>query len=316
MKKLLTSIVGLSAVVPALAFSTAGSAAVVSYVPAAMSMNPMASAAFGAQGCNDSALPSTFAPSPATPTMRFVSKSSAVLEGEMSALDRIRAQQNGTAIAGAQRLADSGQKRELQPAASPNRLSSGFCSLVQSPTPQFTRSAAFARNVTGDFLGSRRVQIMTTSFDRDWQRVGYESVSGMVPGFFAAEVSPSMATVEAVNRWVNREIRYVEDRALFGHSDYWAGARLTMALRRGDCEDIALTKMQILASAGFSRDDMFLTIARDTVRRADHALLVVRMGDKFLVLDNATDVILDGAYSHDYAPVLSFAQTGKWLHGA
>ena len=124
-----------------------------------------------------------------------------------------------------------------------------------------------------------------------------------------------MAAIEQVNRWVNREIRYVEDRALFGQADYWAGARVTLAMRKGDCEDIALTKMQMLADAGFERGDMFLTIARDKVRNIDHALLIVRIDGRFVVLDNATDAVLDGAYSHDYAPVLSFSENRKWVHG-
>ena len=84
-----------------------------------------------------------------------------------------------------------------------------------------------------------------------------------------------------------------------------------MALARGDCEDIALTKMQLLAAMGVSRDDMFLTIARDTIRRADHALLIVRIDGRFVVLDNTTDTVLDGAYAHDYLPVLRFAQIGN-----
>ena len=60
---------------------------------------------------------------------------------------------------------------------------------------------------------------------------------------------------------------------------------------------------------------MFLTIARDKVRNIDHALLIVRIDGRFVVLDNATDAVLDGAYSHDYAPVLSFSENRKWVHG-
>ncbi|MEM9085891.1 MAG: transglutaminase-like cysteine peptidase [Pseudomonadota bacterium] len=159
------------------------------------------------------------------------------------------------------------------------------------------------------------MEIKRTSFDQAWGRVGNEALTGLMPGAFRSASSPSFEDVETVNRWVNRKIQYVEDRQLFGISDYWAGARLTMALARGDCEDIALTKMQLLAEMGVSRDDMFLTIARDTIRRADHALLVVRIDGRFVVLDNATDTVLDGAYSHDYQPVLSFAQNRSWVHG-
>jgi predicted transglutaminase-like cysteine proteinase len=51
------------------------------------------------------------------------------------------------------------------------------------------------------------------------------------------------------------------------------------------------------------------------VRNADHALLIVRVGDEFVALDNTTDKLLDAALAHDYTPVLSFGSTAKWVHG-
>lgn len=60
---------------------------------------------------------------------------------------------------------------------------------------------------------------------------------------------------------------------------------------------------------------MFLTVARDRVLRADHAVLVVRIDDEYVVLDNLTDNLLDGAYSQDYLPLLSYSQNGQWIHG-
>jgi predicted transglutaminase-like cysteine proteinase len=118
-----------------------------------------------------------------------------------------------------------------------------------------------------------------------------------------------------VNQWVNRSIEYVEDRDLFARNDYWAGASRTMKLGRGDCEDIALTKMQLLAAAGVNRDDMILTIARDLVRGADHAVLIVKLDGRFVMLDNATDAIIDATVANDYRPILSYGQHQTWLHG-
>jgi hypothetical protein len=59
---------------------------------------------------------------------------------------------------------------------------------------------------------------------------------------------------------------------------------------------------------------MYLTIARDLVRHADHALLVVRHAGRFYLLDDSTDELLDGNLANDYRPILSFGE-GKWLHG-
>jgi predicted transglutaminase-like cysteine proteinase len=120
----------------------------------------------------------------------------------------------------------------------------------------------------------------------------------------------------AVNAWTNRRVRYVEDARLYRRADYWAGARTTLARGAGDCEDIAIVKLQLLAAMGVPRSDMYLTIARDLARHADHALLVVKLGGRYWLLDNATDRLLDAGASYDYQPVLSFSEHRRWLHGA
>lgn len=169
----------------------------------------------------------------------------------------------------------------------------------------------------GEFLASRRVKIGRTNFDSDWQRVSQEKLPrGAARRTLAAIPASGEDRLASVNRWVNRQITYTEDRDLFGSADFWAGARRTLKMRRGDCEDIALLKMQLLAAAGVSRDDMILTIARDLVRQADHAVLIVRTPAGFRLLDNASDEIFDAAPDHNYRPILSFGKTDTWLHGA
>ncbi|MGX7952846.1 transglutaminase-like cysteine peptidase [Tsuneonella sp. HG249] len=167
-----------------------------------------------------------------------------------------------------------------------------------------------------DFLSSKRIRIGRTTFDKDWIRVRGEKLSAGTArrhvGALPASREQSLATV---NRWVNHRIRYAEDRDQYGVSDFWAGARKTLKAGKGDCEDIALVKMQMLAAAGFSRDDMILTIARDLVRNADHAVLIVKTDAGYRLLDNATDEVLDAAPSHDYRPILSFGNQVSWLHG-
>lgn len=232
----------------------------------------------------------------------------------MSALDRIKMQQAGASAEPVQANIEVTSKIRMEPAASNIRPRS-YCSASLPQAGSADAAERFSALGSGDFLASKRVRIAKTHFDRDWRRVGKRAAPGLLKNALRSDIAPSITTVEAVNRWVNREIKYVEDRQLFGRADYWAGAKLTMKLRKGDCEDIALTKMQMLAEAGFKRSDMYLTIARDTVRNSDHALLIVRIGDRFVVLDNATDTLLDGAYSHDYTPVVSFNDTATWLHG-
>jgi predicted transglutaminase-like cysteine proteinase len=146
--------------------------------------------------------------------------------------------------------------------------------------------------------------------------VSHGGVSRTLAGSLARGVpGGGVARVTAVNSWTNAHVRYVEDQALYGKADYWAGAQTTLRRRAGDCEDIAIVKMQLLSALGVARSDMYLTIARDLARNADHALLVVKQDGKYWLLDNATDQLLDASQSYDYRPILSYSAGGKWLHG-
>ena len=152
--------------------------------------------------------------------------------------------------------------------------------------------------------------------DREWQRVRGDTISeARYRALVGGETRDRTATLGRVNAWVNERIVYTEDRDLFSRADFWAGAKKTLNLGRGDCEDIALTKMQLLAAAGIPREDMFLTIARDLVRGADHAVLIVRHEGGYVMLDDASDELFDAAAGHDYRPILSFSDRQTWLHG-
>jgi predicted transglutaminase-like cysteine proteinase len=131
----------------------------------------------------------------------------------------------------------------------------------------------------------------------------------------AARNNVTLATVAKVNSWTNSRIRYVEDRDLYGRPDYWAPASRTLKSRAGDCEDIAIVKMQLLAAIGANRSDMYLTIVRDLVRNADHAVLIVKLNGRHYLLDNSTDRLLDASQANDYRPIFSYANGRKWLHG-
>lgn len=279
-------------------------------------VSPMAVAVKISVNCRDTIFtPPTVSPQ-AAQALAY-SKSAAILGGEMSALERMRAEQSGQYAETAE-LSNSSAMLRLEPAATGDRTGTKQCTVAYSGNDRIDRiaePAAVAIRNPDDFLASKRVRIGKTSFDREWRRVRSENIQSSRRPTQLLLGGTNLETVRGVNEWVNRNIEYVEDRDLFGRSDYWAGARKTLQLGKGDCEDIALTKMQLLAAAGFSRNDMFITIARDTIRRADHALLVVKVGDRYVVLDNATNTLLDGNASHGYAPVLSFAANKSWIHG-
>jgi predicted transglutaminase-like cysteine proteinase len=95
----------------------------------------------------------------------------------------------------------------------------------------------------------------------------------------------------------------------------WSVAGETLRRGRGDCEDYAIAKLQMLRHAGFADRDLYLVVVKDLVRRSDHAVLVVRAEGRMLLLDNGTDRIADAASAQDYRPVLSFAAGHVWTHG-
>lgn len=269
------------------------------------------------------------------PTTVSAAKSAAILGNEPSALDLIKMQQAGPNAA---QVASKTATFSIEPLSPASNGAGRFANTCPSGRPPISSDDATGQLVEisnplesgmpvgryarpfrplseDDFLATRRVRIGSTNFDSEWARVSQESTSGMLRRTVGIEASASLATIQNVNRWVNRTITYVEDRELFGSADYWAGARRTLSLSKGDCEDIALTKMQLLAAAGIRREDMYLSIVKDTIRGQDHAFLVVRHQGRFIILDNATDQLLDGSQAHDYNPILSFNSQSAWLHG-
>ena len=308
---------------------TLGTLVSIASAPAAQALpGPVfAPAAIASQGSDcSSPVPATAPISLAAPAP---SKASEILGGQ-SALDAIRAQQAGPAD---HPLLASSRQQKFEPAAAPAPRVAQGCRVapvrfdigpqyplepVQLATPRKALALlAPAQSSRSDLvLGSRMVPIGRTSFDAQWQRV-----SG-TPG----DLSPTLASIgipagnrgeliASVNRWVNRRIAHAEDIDLFGRSDYWADAATTLRLGRGDCEDFALLKMELLAAAGIKREDMMLTLARDLIRRRDHAVLLVKTETGFVMLDNVGSMPLDASQSHGYRPVMSLGAKQSFLHG-
>jgi len=256
------------------------------------------------------------------------SKRAAILGGQPSALDALKLKQQG---GGNSILSPTNSiLSPAAPAAAPttsytpalpmsaigtNCLGGLQGKVLRSPFPPPARSTPLSRNV-GAFLGTERISIGRTRFDTQWNRVAGRGLSrrdlrraiGRVP-------QGRSALLSRVNRWVNQRITYRDDIDLNGTRDYWADARETLRRGMGDCEDYAILKMQMLAAAGVSRDDMMLTLARDTVRRLDHAVLLVRDGADWVMLDLQTDRVVTAAADYGYRPVMSFSEDSRWIHG-
>jgi len=260
--------------------------------------------------CSDAGMYGGMPAAIARPT--FQSKSQALMSGQESALERITRQQ---ALSGALTTAASAAAY-----AAPKNLGSGNCAGFARPFSTLAMVSPVMREPQAsseDFLASKRLPIQRTPLDGSWNRVRRGTVSVSYASALIGPTSGAMTLekLSSVNAWTNRHVRYVEDRVSSGKADYWSDARTTLRRRTGDCEDIAIAKMQLLGALGFDRSAMYFTIARDLVRNADHAVLIVRLNGRNWLLDNSTDSLLDANASLDYRPIMSFSQSKAWLHG-
>ena len=252
------------------------------------------------------------------PQTGITTKSAAILGGQPSALDLIRQQQGGLFLpsqtATAPIIAVSQTMLPTPDACSLSLVKTSLpTAQLAAPTVQ---PAVLQAGASDNFLGSARVGIGRTPFSDDWARVSNDELSrGAAQSLTSGGSQPSMEALTHVNRWVNQTIAFGDDSALYGQRDYWATADETLAVGSGDCEDFAILKYQMLTELGFDRSDMYLTLARDLVRNADHAVLIVRINGQHYMLDNATDAVLLADRSHDYRATISFNSESAWLHG-
>ena len=121
--------------------------------------------------------------------------------------------------------------------------------------------------------------------------------------------------LQIINAAVNRTIRYASDQDQYGAPDHWATLKETLTRARGDCEDIALTKMWALRAAGIEPSAIRLVLARNFSQNKDHAFLVVAIGSEKFILDNRTDKVLSDGEPFDHKPMVSLSSEGTWIHG-
>lgn len=249
--------------------------------------------------------------------------SRAILGGAPSALDRIRANQQGiaapepaVAVPITASLDAFPVRQTLEPAS---RTPIAFASPEGCGAPSiFAPLAETAEHDPAAELGTRAIPVKRTRFDDRWDRVRRAAPAGLMHGKLRrANASPGLGEQELlarVNQWVNREIAYVNDDRNYRQRDFWATAEQTIARGSGDCEDFAILKMQMLRAAGVDADRMKLVLLRDLAANADHAFLLVQTDAGKLVLDNVTDRLYDGSRSNAVRPVLSFSGNRRWVH--
>ncbi|WP_182911860.1 transglutaminase-like cysteine peptidase [Sphingomonas cavernae] len=165
-----------------------------------------------------------------------------------------------------------------------------------------------------DIFGSVALAISSTPLDKRWQAARGEQLLAEGPWatmLQSAAGRDRSAQIRLVNGWVNSHLGFADDV----DRDEWASATRAFARGRGDCEDFAIAKLQLLESLGVAGDDLYLVIVRDEPRGADHAVLAVRDGASLAVLDSRSDRILGSDEDAGYRPILSYSTSFAWTHG-
>lgn len=134
-----------------------------------------------------------------------------------------------------------------------------------------------------------------------WQKILHE-----------ARHQSGLERLKTVNTFFNRW-PYRLDIDVYGTSEYWATPHEFLRLS-GDCEDYSITKYYALKQLGVPIDNLRVVMLYDTIRGIAHAVLAVRNGDDYYILDNLTDMVLPHRKYEHYQPQYSVNERYRWAH--
>lgn len=112
-----------------------------------------------------------------------------------------------------------------------------------------------------------------------------------------------------INYQVNKMIAYRLD-----DGDHFANASDTLHRGVGDCEDYAILKAAALVAIGVPLDDLFLIVVRVENVSDLHAVLAIKSGREYIILDNRAEFVYLSSQSHDYQALYSMGFGGSWVH--
>jgi predicted transglutaminase-like cysteine proteinase len=122
------------------------------------------------------------------------------------------------------------------------------------------------------------------------------------------------ALLAEVNRMLNR-VRFVEDSAHWGETDYWATPAESVGSNGADCEDFSIAKYFLLKELGVPIARLRLTYVKSLKLNQAHMVLAYyeRPDADPLVLDNLEDTVRPASQRADLVPVYSFNDEEVWI---
>jgi predicted transglutaminase-like cysteine proteinase len=157
-------------------------------------------------------------------------------------------------------------------------------------------------------LEDERVQLALCDGDRE------RCVSPAALQFLAivdgARAREGRARFGEINRAINLAIRPMSDMAQYGQIDVWSSPLATFASGAGDCEDYAIAKFVALRMVGVSPEDIRIVVLRDLLHGEDHAAVLARLDDHWLMLDNRRMAMIEDVDVRNHKPLFVIDDSG------
>ncbi|WP_420800877.1 transglutaminase-like cysteine peptidase [Pseudomonas cavernae] len=120
--------------------------------------------------------------------------------------------------------------------------------------------------------------------------------------------------LQAVNRYINQQVRFNDDIALWKRKDYWATPVETLTKGAGDCEDFSLAKYFSLLQLGIPQEKLRITYVRALELNQAHMVVTYYPSPDAepLVLDNLVERILPASQRKDLALLYAFDARGLY----
>lgn len=115
--------------------------------------------------------------------------------------------------------------------------------------------------------------------------------------------------LQIVNDAINRQMKWVDDKAHWGADDYWATPAESIGSAGGDCEDFSIAKYYLLKELGVPLSRLRITYVRAlNLGGQAHMILAyyTRPDAEPLILDNIDARVRPASQRGDLEPVYSF----------
>nr|WP_086937835.1 transglutaminase-like cysteine peptidase [Thaumasiovibrio occultus] len=126
--------------------------------------------------------------------------------------------------------------------------------------------------------------------------------------------SDDQIILEQVNQFFN-QLYFVDDKFLWGESDYWATPLEFLGASAGDCEDFSIAKYFSLRDLGISDQKLRLVYVKSITLNQFHMVVAYYPTPSSvpLLLDNIDGEIKPASQRDDLLPIYSFNGSKLWL---